>query len=85
MPHFGETGKVAGAAISVAPSGSPYTYTAPSNGLLLVSAGTVTLIEYVRLGSLYVVGLLAGAIPVARGDGIKLTYVVAPTVSFVPS
>lgn len=74
-----------GAAQAVTPSGSPYTYTADRDGVLLVSGGTVSLVEYGRQGSFVVAGLISGLVPVLAGDSLRLTYVVAPTVTFLPS
>lgn len=84
--HAGEftTGAQRGAARALTPSGSPYTYTAPSNGVIVISVGTVTVIEYGRSGAFYVVGLIAGLFPILNGDSIRVTYAVAPTMTFLP-
>lgn len=67
-------------------TGSPYTYSAARRGSLLVSGGTVTAIEFSRDGTAYYnVGVIAGAIPINAGDLVRITYAVAPTVTFVPS
>lgn len=49
-----------------------------------MSGGTLSLVEYVRLGVNYNLGVLSGSVPVEKGDSVKFTYVVAPTVTFIP-
>lgn len=69
---------------SVSPTGSPYTYTAINPGFLIVNAGTVTLIEFARNGTFITVGVLAGIFPVGINDQLRITYAVAPTLTFIP-
>lgn len=58
-------------------SGSPIT--------LVLSGGNVSLIEMSRDNSTYYgIGLIAGAIRVAAGDYIRVTYLVAPTIKLFP-
>lgn len=88
MPHIGEKAEYATprmAARAVTPTGSPFTYTAPSSGLVILSGGTVSLVEYGRDASFYALGVVAGPVNVARGDAVRLTYLVAPTITFVPA
>lgn len=87
MPHAGEHDSVS--AIPTAPQavtvgGSPYTYTAPSNGMLVIAGGTVSLVQYGRAGTLTTLGLVSGLIPMRVGDTVKTTYAVAPTMTFLP-
>lgn len=87
MPHIGEKIDWCSASLDtllVTPTGSPYTEVAPSNGIYIITGGTVTTIEYGRNGVFTVVGLLAGVIPFTKGDSLRITYAVAPTVNFVP-
>lgn len=72
------------AAESVTPGASPYTFTANRDGQLIVRDGTVSLIEYLRNGAATTIGLTAGLFPLLLGDGIKVTYTVAPTITFIP-
>lgn len=72
------------AAEAVTPGASPYTFTANRDGNLIVRAGTVSLIEYLRNGVATTIGLTAGLFPLLLGDGIRITYIVAPTVTFIP-
>lgn len=88
MPHIGEKAEVVGARMSaqaITPTGSAFSYTAPADGLVVVSGGTVTLIEYGRSASFYLLGLIAGSFAISRGDVIRVTYAVAPTMTFIPN
>ncbi len=91
MPHFGEMlatvagVQSAGPNASITPSGSPFTYTAAHNGRVIISGGTVTTVELGRNGSFAVVGLLAGIVPVSKFDQVRVTYLVAPTMTFMPT
>jgi hypothetical protein len=66
---------------------SPFVYSATRRGSLIVKGGTVTLIEFSRDGgtTYYDVGVIAGMFPVNAADLVRITYAVAPTVTFVPS
>ena len=72
------------AAETVTPGASPYTFTANRDGLLIVQGGTVSRIDYIRLASTVQIGVVAGLFPVQLGDGIKVTYTVVPTVTYIP-
>lgn len=85
MPHSDETSALLSATAplsSVAVGASPYTYVAPDNGKLVVQGGTVSLIELGRKSSFVTTGIIAGLVPVARGDQVRITYTVVPTVTF---
>lgn len=74
-------------AISVVTVGStPFTYTAPMGGTLIVNGGTTTQIKFSRDGAnFYITGLTAGMFPLSQGDQLVVTYSVGPpTVTFVP-
>lgn len=62
---------------------SPFTYTASSDGLLIITGGTVSLIEYGRNSIYTATGLTAGVVPVVEGDSVRITYTVLPTVTWV--
>jgi predicted Rossmann-fold nucleotide-binding protein len=70
---------------SVTSGASPYTYTAARAGYVYVSGGTVSLMEFGRNGTFILCGVIAGMVPVAPGDRVRVTYVVAPTMTFVAS
>jgi hypothetical protein len=65
---------------------SPATYSAPRKGSVIVSGGTVTLIEFTRNGTdYYDVGATSGMFAVNASDVLRITYAVVPDVTFVPS
>lgn len=67
-------------------TGSPFTYTAPRRGSLIVSGGTVSQIRFSRDGTtFYNVGATAGMFALSAADRLEVTYSVAPTLTFVPS
>ena len=63
---------------------SPYSYTAQSNGHVVVTGGTVSAISLTRV-SAHATGLTAGLIPVGNKDVVTVTYSVLPTMTFIPS
>ena len=65
-------------------SSSPYSFAAPSNGSLVISGGTVSGVTLTR-GRLTVdLGATSGHFPASTGDTFKITYTVAPAVTFLP-
>ena len=62
---------------------SPFLYTPSDVGSVVVQGGTVSLIEIVRKGTSVNTGVTAGVIPIARGDQLRITYTVLPTVTFL--
>jgi len=84
---MGQTTPSNAASAPVAPSGSPFTYinTSARAQSVIVSGGTVSLIEYSRDGVTFtVVGVLAGLVYLNPGDRIRVTYVTAPTITATP-
>lgn len=80
------TGRIetpADAAASVTVGASPYSYTPTDDGLVVVVGGTVSALAYGRNGVFTGLGLLAGLVPIKSGDTLRITYAVAPTVSFI--
>lgn len=65
-------------------TGSPFDYTVAGFGTVLVSGGTVSAIALVRGGSSLSLGVTSGLIPVGDTDVVRITYTVAPTVTFIP-
>ena len=65
---------------------SPYTYTAPFDGTVFVSGGTVTGLDISRdAGVTFIAtGILSGPVPVSRLDQLKFTHAGAPTANFLP-
>lgn len=69
---------------AVTPSGSPFVFTAPSDGAVILQLGAVSLIEYGRIGAYITIGLTAGMIELSKNDTLRVTYAVAPTLNFIP-
>ena len=77
---------------TVAPSGitvtaSPFTYqnTTAFNGDVIISGGTVSNIEFTRDNTtFYTTGLLMGVLRLSPSDRVRVTYTVAPTMTYVP-
>lgn len=71
---------------AVALSTSPFTFTAPRGGFLIVQGGTVSFVSFSRDGSTFHnTGQTQGIFPVSKQDQIVITYSVAPTLTFVPT
>lgn len=52
---------------------------------VMVSGGSVSLIEYSRDGvSWYTTGLVGGMMRLSPGDRLRITYLVPPTVTWIP-
>lgn len=82
MPYAQPPGAVSSteAAQTLTPGASPFTWT---NSLgypvrVMVSGGTVTQIDLIVAGATWPVGLLAGIYDVRAGDGIRVSYTIAP-------
>ena len=77
---------------TVAPSditvtASPFTYqnTTAFNGDVIISGGTVSNIEFTRDNTtFYTTGLLMGVLRLSPSDRVRVTYTVAPTMTYVP-
>lgn len=70
---------------SITPGGSPFTYTAPGFGVVVVTGGSVSAISVKRQGTSVSTGITTGLIPVARYDQVVVTYSpTAPTMTFIP-
>jgi hypothetical protein len=86
MPHIGELASLLSSAppiLAVTPGASPYTFTAPDPGRMILTGGTVSLVEIGRQGAFLSTGLTAGLFPLSRGDALRVTYSVAPTMNFL--
>jgi hypothetical protein len=64
---------------------SVFTYTAPFAGQVVITGGTVSLIQIVRQAATVATGLTAGIFPVSRLDQIQITHTGAPTMTFLPT
>jgi hypothetical protein len=64
---------------------SPYIYQAQTNGLLIISGGTVSAIAYSRdRTAFYTLGQTSGLFPLFALDYIRVTYTVLPVLVFAP-
>jgi len=71
----------------VTPGASPYTYqnTSGRPGNMIVSGGTVSAIAFSRdNATFYSVGVVSGVFPLSAYDFLRVTYTVAPTMTFIP-
>lgn len=86
MPHTGESlQRLARAPVQALPlSGSPHTLAIGASGLLAITGGTLSLVEYGRAGAFVGILSASGVIPVYAGDSVRITYLVAPTVRLIP-
>jgi hypothetical protein len=82
--HDTDVGTPPSAETQITPTGSPFAYQAPKKGFLIISGGTVSLVQFTRVGT-YNTGQTTGMFPVDLGDTITVTYSGAPTVTFVPT
>lgn len=73
-----------GPAVTVTPTGSPFTYTAPSNGAILLNGGTLSTMQYKRGSTTSLLGLGTSQIVVAAGDQVTFSYLTPPTITFIP-
>lgn len=91
MPHIGEKAQVitepplSMSAQAVAVTGSPFTFTATRNGMLFISGGTLSTIQYSRGASINTLGLGANQIMVMTGDKVTVSYLTAPQLTFLPT
>lgn len=91
MPHIGEKAQinteppVDNSALVVTVTASPFTYTAPRNGMLFFSGGTLSAIQYTRGASVSLLNLGSNQIMVMKGDQVRITYLTAPSLTFLPT
>ena len=71
-------------------TGTPYTYTATRPGMLVIGGGTVLKIEFIRDVTVSLVSTY-GEFNMTTGDSVRVTYstevttyVVVPTIQFIP-
>jgi len=73
------------APIAVTPGASPYTFTNDTGYAadMIISIGTVTLVEFGRAGVFTNTGVVAGMFRLSPFDSIRVTYAVAPTMTLI--
>lgn len=72
---------------ALSPGGSPFAWQNPEAVpvIVMISVGTVTLIEWSADGvTYYVVGLIGGPVRLNPRQYLRVTYVVAPTMVYTP-
>jgi hypothetical protein len=80
-----ELGEPPSAEIPLTVTPSPFIYTAPKKGFMIVSGGTVTSIMISRTPpKYYATGETAGVFPLAQNDLIKVTFTGTPVMTFFP-
>jgi hypothetical protein len=80
-----ELGTPPSSEVAVTVTASPFVYTAPKKGFVIVSGGTVSLIAFSRTkGTFYTTGEITGVFPMGFNDQLRVTYSVLPTFIFVP-
>lgn len=81
-----ESGTPPSSEMTITVAGSPFSYTAPSKGFVILSGGTVSAIMFSRTpGTFYLTGQTAGSFPVAQNDVLKVTYSAKPSMVFIPT
>lgn len=70
----------------ITPGASPYIYSAQVKGSVIVSGGTISLIEFSRNGvTFYATGQMSGMFTLNAQDRLRVTYTVVPGMIFVPT
>ena len=82
--HDTDVGTPPSAETQVTVGASPFSYQAPKKGFLIISGGTVSLVQFTRIGT-YSTGMVSGMFPVSLGDTMTVTYSGIPTITFVPT
>lgn len=71
--------------VAIAAGASPFTYEAVIRGQILISGGTVSAIAFSRDGTtFYTTGQTSGFVQMDKGDFVRITYTVAPTIVYFP-
>lgn len=79
------TGIPSDAISNITVGASPFSYTAPLGGFVLLTGGTVSAVELSRDGTTYYTfPTTSGQFIVASGDVLRVTYTVLPTMVMVP-
>lgn len=74
------------AEVPVTVGASPFSYSAPVKGSVIVNGGTVSAIAFSRDGTtFYTTGQTAGMFTLNAQDRLRVTYTVLPTMTFVPT
>lgn len=76
-----------GAVSGITVGSSPFVYTAPVVGQVVISGGTVSKIEISRdVGTtFFTIGLTSGMFLLKEQDELRVTYSAMPTMTFIPA
>lgn len=66
-------------------TGSPFSFVAYTPGTVFVVGGTVSAIAILRGTATVATGMTSGMFTLGQGDTLRITYTVAPTVTFLPT
>ena len=80
-----ETGTPPSNELPIAVGASPFVYSLPRSGSVIVTGGTVVAIKISRSGTFYSTGQTQGAFQLAANDQIQVVYTGAPTMVLLPS
>lgn len=80
-----ELGAPPSSELAVTAHASPFIYSAPFRGNLVVSGGAVTSIQYSRSGTFYNTGLTSGMFHVSQNDQLKIVFTAIPNLVFAPT
>lgn len=85
LGYLSPSGSSGGPAVPVVAGSSPFVYSAPGPGFIIVSSGKLELSRDSG-GTWYTVGLQGGSVPVTLGDLIRVTWTTsAPTITLFPN
>ena len=68
---------------SVSVGASPFSFTAPSGGFIILRGGTVSSVQFTRANTT-LTGQTSGIFPLSQGDVLTVTYSGLPSMVFVP-
>lgn len=81
---FQQFSQDAAAVATIVIGASPFSYTANSNGTLIISGGTVSAISLIRGSTNILLSTVRPLIiPISIGDTVSITYSVLPTIQFL--
>lgn len=81
--HDINIGNPPAAEASITVGASPFSYTAPRGGVVIVYGGSVSVVSFTRVGT-YTTGQTQGMFTLGAGDILTVTYSGAPTMTFAP-
>jgi hypothetical protein len=80
-----ESGLPPSSEVMITPSASPYTYTAPSKGQVIITGGAVSALSLSRTpGVFHSLGITTGAVSVNLNDQVKVVFSSIPMMVFFP-